>query len=216
MVEIVCVFLYCYYWNIKIIMSNKNIDLLYWNYFLALENKLVTISNFIELNKDNYKTFSIEIAHLFLSASSEVDVILRELIYKNDKSKEKEKLNIKDFKNFIKNNYKNFIDEKVYINRYNISFQPWKSWDKDFNPAWWNSYNNVKHTRSTFFNEANLENLLFSMGSLLISIFYFYLDEIKTIKNENVSFLEVTRYLEPKTSLIALNENYYYDILILS
>jgi hypothetical protein len=48
--------------------------------------------------------------------------------------------------------------EQVLIRRYGLSFTPWEAWTGSTNPAWWRSYNNVKHARHTCFAEANLEN----------------------------------------------------------
>jgi len=47
--------------------------LLHWNYFLALEADLGTLSRFVEFAEDNFATYSIEQVHLFLAAASEVD-----------------------------------------------------------------------------------------------------------------------------------------------
>lgn len=52
---------------------------LHWNYFLAIESDLVKTSRFIEFCEDNLSVYSIELAHILLSASSEVDVLLREI-----------------------------------------------------------------------------------------------------------------------------------------
>lgn len=36
---------------------------LHWNYFLALERDLETVSRYVEFTPDNYKIHSIELAH---------------------------------------------------------------------------------------------------------------------------------------------------------
>jgi hypothetical protein len=48
---------------------------LHWNYFLALEQDLETVSRYVECTSDNHKIYSIELAHLLFAAASEVDVI---------------------------------------------------------------------------------------------------------------------------------------------
>jgi hypothetical protein len=35
----------------------------HWNYFLALEKDLETVSRYIEFSRDNLNTYSIELAH---------------------------------------------------------------------------------------------------------------------------------------------------------
>jgi hypothetical protein len=49
---------------------------LHWNFFLALEEDLDTLSKYIDFS-GNDEVYSIEIARLFLNACSEVDVILK-------------------------------------------------------------------------------------------------------------------------------------------
>jgi len=58
--------------------------LLHWNYFLALESDLERVSRYIEFDKANFKTYSIELAHLLLAASSEVDVVAKTLCQRID------------------------------------------------------------------------------------------------------------------------------------
>jgi hypothetical protein len=52
-------------------------DKLHWNYFLALENDLETLSRYIEFDRANFGVFSIELAHLLFAAASEVDVLAK-------------------------------------------------------------------------------------------------------------------------------------------
>ena len=51
-----------------------NGNFVHWNYYIALEQDLSKVSRFIEFSEDNFETYSIELAHLLLAASSEVDV----------------------------------------------------------------------------------------------------------------------------------------------
>ena len=48
----------------------------HWNYFLAIEKDLEHLSRYIEFSDANLGTYSIELTHLLLSASSEVDVVM--------------------------------------------------------------------------------------------------------------------------------------------
>ena len=52
-------------------------SLIHWNYFLALESDLAQVSRYIEFDSNNYRTYSIELSHLLLASSSEVDVIAK-------------------------------------------------------------------------------------------------------------------------------------------
>jgi hypothetical protein len=126
----------------------------HWNYFLAIEKDLEKLSRYIEFSNDNLNTYSIELTHILLSASSEVDVIMKELCQLIDSSKLTD--NINDYKSVIRTHLKSFIDEEISIERYGMTYKPWINWKGNKNPDWWKSYNNVKHQRNKYFNEANL------------------------------------------------------------
>lgn len=125
---------------------------LHWNYFLAIE------------------THSIELAHILLSASSEVDVLLREICnLKNIRAE-----NMNDYRSNIQKYFPEFLNEPMYLSRYGLEFRPWENWNDDINPDWWLSHNKVKHERNQHFELANLQNALNAVGALLICVTYYY------------------------------------------
>src|SRR5947208_1619957 len=111
----------------------------HWNYFLALEFDLEKISRYIEF------AYSIELTRILLSASSEIDVIMKQLCTLIDSFKNYN--NINDYRILIQNNLPEIINEEISINRFELLFKPWESWSGEKNPDWWKSYNNVKHQR---------------------------------------------------------------------
>ena len=54
-------------------------DYSYWNYFLSLERDLQTIGRYVEFSENNFNVYSVEILKLFLAASSEFEVVLKEI-----------------------------------------------------------------------------------------------------------------------------------------
>ena len=50
---------------------------LHWNYFLALEADVCKLSRYIELQKDNYETYSIELVRILFAACSEIEVVMK-------------------------------------------------------------------------------------------------------------------------------------------
>lgn len=136
--------------------------LFHWNYFLALESDLERVSRYIEFVKSNFKTYSIELAHLLLAASSEVDVVAKALCQAIDSKAKLE--NIDQYKKTIRKQLPELITEKVLVPRYGLTLQPWSLWKGEKNPGWWRSYNKVKHERSNHFDEANLKNVLNAMA----------------------------------------------------
>jgi hypothetical protein len=185
----------------------------FWNYYLAIEQDLIKLSRYIEFTEDNYKTYSIELSRILLSASAEIDVLLKQIcsIIRPD-SKNK---NINDYRNIILKSLNSFIAEKIIIDRYNMSFNPWSKWEENENPDWWKSYNNVKHHRNRFYSEANLYNTINSIGALLITEVYYYQISFSKEIGENVSFIETTEQLVPESSLIKLDAHHYKYVSIL-
>jgi len=186
---------------------------IFWNYFLALEDDLCTISRYIEFNKDNDGTYSIELVRLLLASSSEVDVVLKELCKLLDENFNSENSDINDYKVVIKSKIQEFTKEKVYLKRYERILSPWQNWDSECNPDWWRGYNNVKHHRTQHFDDAKLNYVLNSMAGLLVSVFYYYKllfsQETKPKNND-----EVIRQLKPNSNLLFLDEKYYPNYLI--
>lgn len=185
--------------------------LLHWNYFLALANDLEEVSRFIEFGDKNFKTYSIELAHLLLASASEVDVVAKGVCAQL-KPRALSR-NIEDYRRIIIGNMPEFSREEVFIPRYNIVLRPWSNWNNGTNPLWWRSYNNVKHQRNDHFEEANLKNALNSLGALLIAVFYFYKLKFGVDTSDPNNNMEVTMRLKPESGFLRLQETYYYEPL---
>ena len=84
-------------------------DYSYWNYFLSLENDLNRCSKYVEFTEDNLSVYSTEILKLFLAASSEFEVIMKEIGRKYKYSKI---LEARNDKNINIETIKNLINEK--------------------------------------------------------------------------------------------------------
>lgn len=182
----------------------------HWNYFIALEQDLAKVSRFIEFSEDNFISYSIELAHLLLAASSEVDVVLKALC--NLKNPAVDHQNINHYRKTVKAHFPDLVSEKCLINRYGLELEPWTNWQGEQNPIWWRSYNNVKHQRNQYFSEANLKNTLNAVSGLSLVVLYYYRELFS--QSGNVTFKEVTRKLKPEPDLIEFNDEYVYHNLI--
>ena len=189
-------------------------SLLHWNYFLALESDLAQVSRYIEFDSKNFRTYSIELAHLLLASSSEVDVIAKGICGFLELNSPAE--NINNYREIINRNLPNFRKEQVFVPRFNLTLMPWSNWrfvQNPRSPLWWRSYNKVKHERNEHFAEANLKNVLNSVGGLLITVFYFY--KLKfSVNDPNIRERDTTHLLMPESEFVRLNESYYYSHLI--
>ena len=187
-------------------IEENNTSLVHWNYFLALEQDLSTISRYIEFTESNFETHSIELVHLFLASSSEVDVVLK--LLSNQLALDRNHRNINDYKETIVEFQHDLVTEQSYISRFGLTLTPFINWNGNTNPDWWRSYNNVKHQRDQHFIEANLKNTINSMCALSNVILYYYSLLFEKEQN-NEGFKEVVSMLEPKSTLIKYNANYY-------
>jgi len=184
----------------------------HWNYFLAIEKDLENLSRYIEFANANLGTYSIELTHILLSASSEVDVIMKQLCSLIDTTQTTN--NINDYKGVIQAQLGTFINEEICIDRFGLSYKPWDNWNGSQNPDWWRSYNNVKHQRNNHFNEANLQNTINAVGALLLTVIYYYKYAFTNEAKVDIDFIETTRQLQPESSFMRINADYYYHHLI--
>lgn len=147
----------------------------HWNFFLTLEDDVARLSRYLELTKDNFSSYSLELARILFAASSEIDVVSKRLCQQaNSKSKAQ---NITQYKKEILEIYPQLPSCVVEIPRFGLTLKPWQQWKKDGNPLWWGAYNNVKHHRHTHFAEANLKHTLNAVAALFALLLFYYRNE---------------------------------------
>jgi hypothetical protein len=149
----------------------------HWNYFIALEDDLGQMSRYIEFCKPNLGVYSIELAHLLLSASSEVDVMAKCLCAQVEPKAKPD--NINQYRDVLgraahRGQILDVTIVKVLVPRYGMDFTPWENWAQGKSPDWWSSYNKVKHERNRHFDKATLQHVLDAMGALLILNYLYY------------------------------------------
>ena len=186
---------------------------LHWNYFLAIEKDLENLSRYVEFDEKNLDTFSIELTHILFSASSEVDVVIKQLCNLIDPITKVE--NINDYRNIISIHSNEFINEEVVIHRYGLTFRPWLNWNNDKNPDWWRCYNHVKHERNKHYSEANLKNAINAVGALLLTVVYYYKYAFSQDYGKEIKFRDTIQRLIPESSFMKINNiDYYYSPII--
>jgi hypothetical protein len=189
---------------------------LHWNYFLALEKDLETISRYIEFHLGNFNVFSIELAHLLFAAASEVDVLAKSLCKHFEPAADRD--NINHYCQVLLKYIPSLPTDEVFVPRFGLNFLPWDNWGRNppDRPNWWTSYNKVKHQRDTCFNQATLQNALNALGALLILNFHFYrvtLPPPRGMKEATVSC--VMQQLEPDSTLLRMREGYYHSLVVI-
>ena len=175
-------------------------SLLYWNYFLAIEQDVVTLSRYVELCEDNYDTYSTELGGIIMAATQENDVLIKQIVGNNC---EKEA----QYRREIRQNFPAIIQREVEIPRFNLKFKPFEDWGNNKTPEWWTANNKFKHERDSKYDRASLKNALNSVAGLLISNIYYYssvnrLSEIQPI-SQLFTPVGLLKYVEFTTTGVA-------------
>ena len=128
----------------------------YWGYYLMLEKKLINTFNYVELSTSNYSTFSNEYASLIQSIGAELDSFKLYCSFNfNDRK------TISHYANVILQNEPAIIDIELNVLSKQLSIKPFESWSISL-PAkslsWWQSYDNIKHSRTENFTDSSLKN----------------------------------------------------------
>ncbi|WP_367209586.1 hypothetical protein [Sphingobacterium sp. R2] len=124
--------------------------------------------------------------------------------------------NINDYKTIILSSGSDIVNQKISINRYGLEYKPFENWiTNGENPIWWKSHNNVKHNRNEYYYQANLQNVINSVGALLLVNIYFYEKQFSVNDGkESIGLLETTSKLKPESSFIKIPSEYYYKYLV--
>ncbi len=149
--------------------------LIHWNYFLPIEEDLLNISRYIEFSEPNFQTYSIELARILLVASSEIDVVAKQLCAKLEPGSSANR--ITDYQAILTRNIAILPEVVATIPRFELTLKPWSNWQRGNVPLWWNAYNNVKHQRHTHFSDANLKNTINAAAGLFTLLLFYYRTE---------------------------------------
>lgn len=159
----------------------RSIAYRHWQYFLALERSFDTTTRYVEVDKRNFTTYSIEYARLLLAAASEVDVVCKMLCMRIEPETGAGRIN--QYQPVILGAYPELPTMQVTLPRYGLEFRPWEGWEPNSAPQWWTAYNKVKHERHTEFERANLENVCNALSGLLCLclLLYYHRGELQDV-----------------------------------
>lgn len=152
----------------------KTASQLHWDYFLLLEKDLIALSDYIELSEENFNAYGPRLAQFVLSVGSELDVVLKFFlqIRSTDFARYgKQNLNMGHYRKALQKIAKSqFETACVKLARADLALTPWAHTlgDLDVPISWWRNYNNVKHERSKYYVDANLETALMLFSALFI------------------------------------------------
>jgi hypothetical protein len=142
----------------------------YWNYFLALERDLETLSRYVDFTTDNMATYSLEMARILLAAGAEADVLLKAICRREDpQAKAKTVGRYFEVLSLARPEVMSF---EVRLPRWGASLKPWEGWTLATAPAWWTSCNKIKHQRDGHFNQANLLRTIEAVSAVFVLNLY--------------------------------------------
>lgn len=150
-------------------------SLSYWDYYLALEADLAALSRYVEFAVENFRTYSIEMAHLLLTTASEVDVVSKQ--YCAQLAPHESVNNMDEYRRVLRPRNPAIENTKVFLPRFGLELTPWENWQQDKTPAWWSDHNKVKHQRGDYYTNANLKNVLNAMGGLFLLLIMHYRED---------------------------------------
>jgi hypothetical protein len=164
-----------------------------WQYLRTLDSDLENVTRYVDINPENFRTFSIEFVRLILAAGSEIDVVAKLLCGKIDPSKSCK--NINDYLEIIIGKYPKFHTMIIDVPQYEMQLVPWELWGNKTNPDWWTAYNDVKHKRDIHFADANLENTINAIAGLYVMIWYLHREDPQRIRLNKTTLLSADRYV---------------------
>jgi hypothetical protein len=145
----------------------------HWNYFLCIEDDLLNLSRWIEFAAENFACFSVELARLLMTCSSETDVVAKALCARIDASAGAASIN--KYQDLLVKHYRHLPLNTIQAPRFGLTLTPWENWSKPSNPPdWWTANNKVKHHRGDHFHFASLHNTLNAAAGLFTLLILYY------------------------------------------
>lgn len=143
----------------------------HWTYYQTICTDVRTLDRYVSLTQSNFEAHSVECLRLLFSTCSEIDVVQKlfcEAITPGMKAR-----NIDQYADIVLPKHPTFAATSVDIPLAGISLGPWGGWQRGKAPVWWRAYNDVKHERARYFEQANLGNLLAAVAGLFVLLTYY-------------------------------------------
>lgn len=138
-------------------------------WYIELENRLNEILKTILYGKETKDIFLPPLANILLESCSLIDAIFREEYDEDNKGREN--LTMRDYSLHFEHKYL-LSRKKSILYQYPVRYiEPFKNWSAEntlqHQPTpWWTAYNKIKHDRIREYQNATLENTIFSICAL--------------------------------------------------
>lgn len=143
----------------------------HWRYFLLLESDFEVALRYVDPDPRNRAVFSLEFAKQLLAICAQFESIARLLC--GDSVVPSKLRSLSALYNAIAPTAPGLTAWSTTFLLQNERIAPFKDWGPSTTPAWWRSYNSIKHHPLSHPDAATLENVLNSLAGLgLLTIRY--------------------------------------------
>ena len=153
-------------------MNRIDLTRKHWKYYLMLEERFIESIEYVELNADNYDTYSNVYALLIQTIGAELDNVFKEYCGFNPS----ERKNISDYAQSILSTDPDIINQEIMLHGYSMQIKPFTNWNAEHSAQslnWWSAFTDIKHNRIGSMKQANQKNILNILGALyLIEMMY--------------------------------------------
>lgn len=172
--------------------------------YKIIENDLIKLFEYIEPSDENLNCYSYRSYDLLIKACMEFETNAKRILESNN-YQNSNNWNITDY---FKINKSSKLDEyELILDIWRPSpkiLTPFNEWKINHSLKWYQEYNLVKHDRNLNFNKANLENVLNSIGGVLIILFSQFSIQVFDPYQEKISYISGDES--------ASNENFIFKI----
>jgi hypothetical protein len=149
-----------------------------WHRYESLEDEFLDVTKYFPFEKNHKAIWSEFFSDFLTKIGNSVDSFFRNMLkdkafdtYPHVSAMKKRKKDINYFRDFFEPIYELSgaeVDIAYGLTFYDTKYRPFEEFGKKKIPAWWNSYNHVKHTWFDCIEEATLENVVGALAGLFI------------------------------------------------
>lgn len=166
---------------------------------MILEQKFITTSNYVALDKANFDTYSNEFAFLLQAIGAELDNFFK--VYCGFNASKRK--NIKDYAVSILASYPDVTSQKINVIGTNIELIPFAGWVVAASAqslSWWNAFDTIKHNRQGTFSNANQKNVI----NILAALYLLEMKQFSKVAKQGPEHLEEPDNPDEKSKLFSL------------
>ncbi len=162
----------------RVVITEKEFLNIFWKQYQIIEKDVRISSEYVDIHKSNYSTFSSRYINMFLNICSNIDSLIEIYCKIVEEDDYRKKYSIHDRLTPVLRKFPDIrLDAVRTIDTFeDIELKPFSAFVGDRIADWWNDYNLVKHARSDRnektgmynFQRANQKNVLMALAAYFI------------------------------------------------